>query len=128
MKQNLPNNQYNPMEQPLENNVAGAGRAAPICSGSSLHGEWYDIAVKQPEPGQIVTLFHSHRQVRQAVCAPEYGGGFKMPNCAGWECVGEHWGWMWSPQYVPDPERSEIRARFQNETSPSVDVKGKPMP
>jgi hypothetical protein len=74
-------------------------------------GRWYNIHEKQPEEGQIVSLWFSHRQIRQAVRAPEYSGGFKMPNCAGWECVGHHWGWMWSPQYIPEPTPEERKWR-----------------
>ncbi len=80
----------------------------------AMAGIWYNIHERQPEQGQIVTLYMSHRQMRQAVCDKGYSGGFKMPNCAGWECVGQHWGWMWSPCYVPPPSPEESKWREIN--------------
>lgn len=64
---------------------------------------WNHIEVAQPEEGQRVTLYFQHGQLRDAVCAKDYAGGFKLANCQGWECAGSNWGNLWTATILSLP-------------------------
>lgn len=48
---------------------------------------WISTQDAMPEEGQEVTVCMSHGQIRQVVKDKYYAGGWKQPNCSGWESV-----------------------------------------
>ena len=49
--------------------------------------EWISVDEMFPEDGEEVTVYGWDCQVRQVVRDSKYSGGWKQPNCTGWECV-----------------------------------------
>lgn len=48
---------------------------------------WIATKDQLPQEGQEVTIRMVHGQIRQAVKDKGYAGGWRQPNCAGWEIV-----------------------------------------
>jgi len=48
---------------------------------------WIATKDQLPQEGREVTIRMMHGQIRQAVKDKGYAGGWRQPNCAGWEIV-----------------------------------------
>lgn len=70
--------------------------------------EWVSVDEKFPDDGEEVTVYCCDCQVRQVVRDSKYAGGWKQPNCTGWECVSlsSHFIIHWMRHKVPRPSGS----------------------
>ena len=68
---------------------------------------WVSTKDQLPQEGQEVTIRMMHGQIRQAVKDKGYAGGWRQPNCAGWEIVTWHGDTIthWRPEIFERPSK-----------------------
>jgi len=69
---------------------------------------WILTTERLPDEGQEVTIRMMHGQIKQVVKDKNYSGGWKQPNCQGWEHVSWHASTIthWRPEIFDHPTRT----------------------
>jgi hypothetical protein len=66
---------------------------------------WIETKDQLPEEGQEVTIYMQSGQILQVVKDKHFCGGWKQPNCCGWEMITWHPDSIthWRPEIIQRP-------------------------